>query len=85
MAVVTIPTYRQKQIRSFEQNTNHKLSPQSCNPNTLGLTWSIAYHPNRLVNSGTAQRVKKTLQVGNAQQQTLGGYIDGDGGGYRQE
>ena len=29
---------------------------------------------------GTAQRAKKILPVGNAQQQMFGGYIDGDGG-----
>ena len=30
---------------------------------------------------GTAREGEKMLTVGNAQQQTFGGYIDGDGGG----
>ena len=34
---------------------------------------------------GTAREAKKMLPVGNAQLQTFGGYIDGDGGGCGRE
>jgi hypothetical protein len=59
---------------SFEQNTNHKSSPQSRNhhgdvqknviPNTLGVTRSIAYRQNRLVNKKTAIIIKMILHLG---------------------
>ena len=62
--VCNILTWLHKQIWSFEQNTNHKSSPQLCNhhgnvqknviPNTLGVTQSIAYCQNCLVHWKTA-------------------------------
>ena len=71
---ITIPTWMPKQIRSFEQNTNHKSSPQSRNHhddvrknvilNTLGVMWSIPYRKNCLVNRKTAIIVELTLHVG---------------------
>ena len=54
--------------QTTSQAHNHAITMamcgKKCNPNTLGLTWSIAYCQNCLVNRKTTMVAELTLHVG---------------------